>query len=342
MQQEPPGVVPMEPPADSPEIQRGNWSPLPTNDPVAEYLAAHHWDGSQGPASWAVARFSRVAYVYRETSSQWTVVAKFYAAKTGASAEKYASREFECIQQARAGGLANGDVRAIRPLALWRGMLFLEYVDGLTLEDVIAVRRSRPGTLTVCLERAAAALAKLHTHGTHPNLQPDFASKIAYTHKVVGDLVKHGVLQDDPGTSNGLTRLINRWATNPLMADFVPTLNHGDATTTNFVFPWNGGVVIIDWERLELADPAADLGRLIAEVAHSIKQHGGSVAEAVPAIQHLGNAYSQTLPSGWDSNAIIERARFYRASSTLRIARNGWISRLDRTALVAQAMGLLS
>jgi len=342
MQQESQGVVPMGPPADNPEIQRGNWSALPADDPVVEYLAANHWDRPERPASWVVARFSRAAYVYRETSSQWTVVAKFYAIKTGTSAQKHAEQEFEWIQRAQAAGLAKGDVRAIRPLALWQGVLFLEYVDGLTLEDIVAVRRSRPGTLSEGLERAAAALAKLHAHGVHPDLQPDFPPKIAYTNEVVGDLVKHGVLQDDPGTGDGLIRLINRWATNPLMEDFVPTLNHGDATTTNFVFPWNGGVVIIDWERLELADPAADLGRLMAEVDHSIKQHGGSAAEAVPAIQYLVDAYSRALPSGWDPDVIFERARFYRASSTLRIARNGWVSRLDRTALVAQAMGLLS
>jgi hypothetical protein len=54
------------------------------------------------------------------------------------------------------------------------------------------------------------------------------------------------------------------------------------------------------------------------------------------------DAYRQGLPSDWNGDAMIRRARFYRASSTLRIARNGWISRLDRTALVAQAMGLLA
>ncbi len=342
MQQDSLDVTPVEPPVDSPEIQRGNWSALPADDPVVEYLAAHHWDGAERPTSWEVARFSRAVYVYREASSKWTVVAKFYVVKTGASAHKHAGQEFEWIRQAQAAGLAEGGLRTIRPLALWRGVLFLEYVDGLTLEDVIAVRRSRPGTLSEGLQHAAAALAKLHARGAHPDVQPDFAPKIAYAREVVGDLVKHGVLQDDPGTADGLIRLINRWADNSPMEDFVPTLNHGDATTTNFVFPWDGGVVLIDWERLELADAAADLGRLMAEVDYSIKQHGGSAAEAAPALRYLVDAYGQALPCGWDADVMIERARFYRASSTLRIARNGWVSRLDRTALVAQAMGLLS
>ena len=38
----------------------------------------------------------------------------------------------------------------------------------------------------------------------------------------------------------------------------------------------------------------------------------------------------------------MKRARFFQASSTLRIARNGWVSRLDRMGLVAQALALLS
>jgi hypothetical protein len=34
--------------------------------------------------------------------------------------------------------------------------------------------------------------------------------------------------------------------------------------------------------------------------------------------------------------------RFYQASSTFRIARNGWLPRLERTDLVAQALALLA
>jgi hypothetical protein len=40
--------------------------------------------------------------------------------------------------------------------------------------------------------------------------------------------------------------------------------------------------------------------------------------------------------------AVVSRASFYHASSALRIARNGWVSRLDRMGLVAQAMVLLA
>jgi aminoglycoside phosphotransferase (APT) family kinase protein len=292
--------------------------------------------------SWEVARLSQAAYVYRETSVGWAVVAKFYAVKAGSSAGKYAAHELDCIRQIQATDMPKGEARPIEPLGLWRGVLFLEYVDGLTLEDTIAVRRSQPGELSRALERAARFLAGLHVHSLQSNAEPDFGSSVNYAHEVVDQLARHGVLQDYPIACDGVARLIDRWAANPAMEGFVPSLTHGDATTTNFVFPKQGGVVVVDWERLYVADPASDLGRLMAEITHSINQHGGSIGEAEPFIQHMVDTYRQALPADWNADALVGRARFYRASSILRIARNGWVSRLDRTALVAQAMALLA
>jgi aminoglycoside phosphotransferase (APT) family kinase protein len=270
------------------------------------------------------------------------MVAKFYAVKAGSLAGKYAARELDCIRQIQATNTAKGDMRTIEPLGLWRGVLFLEYVDGLTLEDTIAVRRSQPGELSKALEHVARFLAGLHVHRLQPDAEPDFRSSVSYAHEVVDQLAKHGVLQDHPITCDGVARLIERWAANPAMEGFVPSLTHGDATTTNFVFPKRGGVVVVDWERLRVADPASDVGRLMAEITHSINQHGGNVGEAEPFVQHMVDTYRQALPADWNAEALVERTRFYRASSTLRIARNGWVSRLDRTALVAQAMALLA
>jgi aminoglycoside phosphotransferase (APT) family kinase protein len=245
-------------------------------------------------------------------------------------------------QQAVESGLADGALRAVRPVAHWRGVLFLEYVDGLTLEDTIAVRRSRPGTLFPSLRLAARLLATLHSGSLRSEVAPDFRPPVAHARKIVNDLVRWGVLESDPVVHDGLVTSIDRWASRDAMAQFSPVLTHGDATTTNFVFPWNGGAVAVDWERLYVADPAADLGRLMAEVTHSVNQHGGSVAEAVDYVDQLAKAYCEALPNDQDANVLLDRARFYRASSTLRIARNGWVSRLDRTALVAQALALLN
>jgi thiamine kinase-like enzyme len=329
-------------PVDTAELLRGEWTAVPAADPVTGYLETHHWTHSTLPVQWEVARLSQAAYAYRETATQWAAVGKFYTAKTGAEAADHAARELDHIREAQTANFEEGGDRAIHALSLWRGVLFLEYVDGLTLEDLIAVRRSRPGVLTEALERAAGFLARLHAQTVQPHIQPDAASQMAYTHKIVDNLVKHGVLAKDPVTSEGLHRLIDRWADDPLMGDYQPVLKHGDATTTNFVFPWDGKMVVIDWERMYPGDPAADLGRLMAEVGHSITQHGGTIAEAMPALERLTEAYERSLTGDGDVGKVIERARFYQASSTLRIARNGWVSRLDRTRMVARAMALLS
>ncbi|MDP1086242.1 hypothetical protein Q6245_28145, partial [Klebsiella pneumoniae] len=86
------------------------------------------------------------------------------------------------------------NIRALKPLGVWRGVLLLEYVDGLTLEDVIAVRRSRPGTLLPSLALAAELLATLHVHSVQRGVRPDFDAPLAKAYKVIDNLVRHGVL----------------------------------------------------------------------------------------------------------------------------------------------------
>lgn len=334
--------APLSPPADVPEIQRGTWLALPDSDPVVEYLAAAHWPGSDRPSAWETARLSNAAYVYRDGDQAWTAVAKFYATKVGSSAAHYARREVEKIQQARACGLAEGHHRAVQPLATWRGILFLEYLEGLTLQDTLAVRKSQPGMLIPRLEGAAGLLATLHAGSIQADEMPRFGPAVDYGLEVIENLAKHGVLQDDPIARGGLRRLIRAWAERPQMAEFTPALLHGDATTTNFLFPWSGGTVAVDWEQMHVGDPASDLGRLMAEVTHSTSRHGGNVEEGEAFVQVLVDAYRRALPATWDARALVERARFYRATSTLRIARNGWLTRLERTGLVVQAMALLS
>lgn len=330
------------PPADVPEIQRGNWSLLPPDDPVVTYLTIEHLENPLESPVWKVARLSKAAYVYRERNTRSTTVAKFYTVKAGRNAEKYATREFYLTQEAQSMCHHEGEFRAVRPLSVWRGVLFVEHIDGLTLEDVIAVRRSRPGTLLPSIERAARFLANLHANAIQSDEPVHFDWEINDTRDILDNLSNHGVIEDNPVIQSGLEILIDRWADNLEMTAYTPVLNHGDATTSNFVFPWDGEMVTIDWERARPADPAADLGRLMAELSHSLKQHGGSIAEALPFIEHLKASYRQAIPSDWDVEALLARARFYMAASTLRIARNGWVSRLDRTALVAQALAWLA
>jgi aminoglycoside phosphotransferase (APT) family kinase protein len=336
----------MHPPEKDSSRQVEDWVPPPADHPTIPFIERELWDQPQPPRDWRIARLSAAAYVYRETASGWSIVAKFYAAKTGDQAEHYAAREYQLTQGALAAGLESDPLRAVKPLALWRGVLFLEYVRGFTLEDLIAVRRGQPGALRPALEQSGRLLARLHRN-SRAEEEEETTDWFVYTHKLAANLAKHGVLQGDPVTQLGLTRLIDRWAERPLMGEYLPAVNHGDATTTNFIFPAIDArprptVVGIDWERSKITDPASDLGRLGAEISHSIARQGGTVAEAQPLVDCLQEAYCAERGVDFDAVALIERARFHQASSLLRIARNGWLSRLERIHLVAQAMALMA
>ena len=158
----------------------------------------------------------------------------------------------------------------------------------------------------------------------------------------MGDLSHAGVLKDNLLVAEALHRLVDRWTAEPAMAAHIPSWIHGDATTSNFITPRAGGLVAIDWERMRIADPASDLGRLLAEVTHAIGRYGGNSGEAADVEAFTRAAYSAALPDDWDVDALLRRTRFYQASSTLRISRNGWLSRLERMGMVARAMALLA
>jgi len=330
------------PPTIPGENQTRNWFSLPNPDPVTDHLTTALWDQEVTPKSWLAARLSPAVYIYCEEGTGWNVVAKFFAPKTGKDAVHHAEREHRLTQQAWEYLGSDPKFRPVQPLGLWDGAIFLEFVEGLTLEDKIAIRRSQPGELFGIIETAGKLLSKLHMTSIHQKPAPDFGLAADYAFKLVDNLSRHGVLQNHPCVQNGLKRLVEKWATDRSMWDFQSSLNHGDATSSNFIFPPEGGVVVIDWERSDAADPAADLGRLMAEVTHSVNQHGGNFTEGQSFAQQLAEKYCYYLPSNWNPIALLHRAQFYQATSTLRIARNGWLSRIDRLYLILHAFSLLS
>lgn len=342
-ERQPQDVEPLEPSAALQALESGEWSQL-APDALTAHITTHYWPHDALPQGWAAGRYSRAVYLFREAATGWGVVAKFYAYKTGASAPRHAERERQRVERVRALGLADGSVRAIRPLGAWRGVLFIEHVEGLSLADLIAVRRSLPGRLLPALDRTAALLARLHVNGRQPDAAPDVAKAVSDALERVDSLEEHGVLGDEQLAAAALRRLMARWGDDPAMGRYTPALIHGDATSTNFVFPTGdpeSAVVAVDWERLDVGDPAFDLGRLMAEVSHSVREQGGNGVEVAHLIEHLGDAYCCARSDDDEAAGIIERARFFRAASTLRIARNGWLSRLARMHLVVEAMGLL-
>ena len=321
----------LRPPAA--DVDGNRWYAVPLGDEFVRHLTDRF---GAGP-SWHVTRLFGAAYAYRPQTGQ-TLVAKFYSAKTRLMIEHYATSERKAIERARR---TLGEA-AVELLDQFRGVLIMPFVPGLSLQGAIAMRRNHAGTLSDQLVAIARLLATLHSKTRAAEPRPDFTPAVAYGRKVIQALSDFGVLEGDPLTRRALEDLIERWAQHPSMHDFVPALVHGDVTTGNFLFPGEAKVVALDWERSQLADPAQDLGRLAAEVTHSIVQHGGTVVEALRLIDDFTQAYCETLAPGSRPDALCRRVRFYRAISSLRIARNAWSPRSQRIALVAQALALLS
>lgn len=323
--------APLKPPTA--DIDGNRWYAAPSDDPLVRRLTERFG----AAANWQVTRLFGAAYAYREPSGE-TLVAKFYSAKTKILVEHYAEREKKAIERARQ---VLGE-SVVPVLEHFRGVLLMPYVAGLSLQSAIAVRRNEAGSLSEKLVRIAKLLARLHAATIKTGPSADFTPAVAYGHKLVQNLADYGVLAGDPLTGRALEALIVRWSGRAVMHDFVPTFVHGDVTTGNFLFPVEPRVVALDWERAQLADPAQDLGRLAAEVTHSIVQHGGTVAEALNLVDDFSAAYCAELNAPWSREAISVRARFYRAISSLRIARNTWSPRSQRAQLVGHALALLS
>ncbi len=162
------------PPVSRYVFPTSNWFSLLDTDPITHHLAANLWDREENPESWQAARLSQAAYIYREQTTGWAIVAKFHTTKTGADAERHAAQEHLHILRALEVGTSN-DTRAVRSLGFWRGVIFLEYVGGLTLEDKIAIRRNQPGELIRILECTGRYLASLHSRNLQPKSAPDFS-----------------------------------------------------------------------------------------------------------------------------------------------------------------------
>jgi hypothetical protein len=323
-------------------LRSGEWLRLETGDELTEHIAQTYWQEQSLPAGWEVARLSGAVYLYREISSRWTLVTKYYQAKSRHSAQAYAQRELERIEEA--GGyalLGNVARRTIRGLGTWRGVLFLEHLPGLTLADVIAARVSLPGQLAAGLKSVAQLLSTLHREAQQVGTAPDFDTALRDNRRYVKGLQKHGVLKGEEMIVFGLNDLFDKWGLDAGMRDYTPTRIHGDATTTNFVLPEEGRVVAIDWERMKTADPAADMGRLAAELAHSMRKHGADSEEAQAHVEACLQAYFECNGTTPGEEIFRKRARFYEGASLLRIARNGWIPRLERMTMVAHAMAIL-
>lgn len=248
-------------------------------------------------------------------------------------------REWTNILRVRSLGLDRPPLRAVHAFATSAELgclLVEEFVDGADLSALLGrvCEHDRDGDLDRGLTQLADFLARLHNASATGRPTGD-REPLTYLDKVIRQLDERGVLRREERRE--LQRLRREWARSRALQDAGEVLIHGDATPTQFLFPPEKGLVVIDFERLHLADRAADLGRVAGELKHTITLHTADAWLSERYIQRFYEEYYHRAPKSGDYHALTERARFHMGCTELRIARNPWEGYGHRRWLVQEA-----
>lgn len=280
-----------------------------------------------------------------------TIVLKFYGKKwvngqqsgmPGLRAELM-RREYNNLARVRQLGFDSIPHRVVRPLATD------EALDCLLVEDFV-----RGHDLAWYLERAVVSgfvddlsariadvawfLADLHDR-SQDNSPLDPATAIAQLEEYFGELEYWRIISIEQ--QRRLEELARRWRASGLLANGSRALIHGDATPTQFLFPFDHDLTVIDLEHLCLGDTAADIGFLAAELKHHFLWHTGHRLESEPYIRQLYDDYVRYSRAATLSAEFTERGRFFMGCAELRMARNPWLDLEYRRRLVDEALECL-
>ena len=251
-------------------------------------------------------------------------------------------REFDNIRRVRALGLDQPPLRAVHALAVNPDigcLLVEEFAPGKTLHSAIrsAAWHGQHAELSSRLSLVACFLARLH-NASATDHRGDDREALAYLEEVISQLTIWEVITPEQG--EGLRRVGQRWKASGTLRETTEVLIHGDATPTQFLFS-EDGVVVVDFERLQYGDRAADIGRIAAELKHLFTSHGCDPWASEPHIQRFYREYHRQAPEAGDFGSLTERARFHMGCSELRIARNRWEEPGHRQWLVKEAAACL-
>ncbi len=252
-------------------------------------------------------------------------------------------REFGNIQRVRDLGLDRPPLRAVRPLACHPDLgclLVEEFAPGPDLHFAIraAAMRAEHALLSTRLAQVATFLARLHNASATERACDD-REGLAYLEKMIGQLINCDVIS--MAAAERLHLIRQRWQAVGELNGAGEVLVHGDATPTQFLFPGDGELVAIDFERLHYADRAADIGRIAGELKHLFASYALDPWASEPFIRGFYDEYYRAAPQAGDFGWLTERARFYMGCSELRIARNSWEDFAHRRWLAEEAAACL-
>ncbi len=310
---------------------------LPASDPLYGYLRYDILpllgiDG--GKPDFRVHRLPASHHVclYEDRRSQTRIIGKFFGGvpdHSPATAFHYMEREFNNLTYLRSIGFNGYPHYAARPLgqnASLHHVLVEEYCYGTPLAEFIvnAVQHGARDILFQKLTALAYFLASLHNR-TASDSTVDFNKDCNYFDRIMRQLTNAGRMGWEE--AQAFYHFKDQWRAKACMWEDRHVLVHGDVTPPNILFGDGLWVIVIDLERLTLADRAFDLGRVTGELQHFFLQLTGDKGLAEPFIGHFLWEYACHFP---DRNtafaAITRRIPFYSALTLLRIARNSWIN----------------
>jgi aminoglycoside phosphotransferase (APT) family kinase protein len=288
---------------------------------------------------------------YTEAETSVSVAVKFYGVKWISGSQtgephlraELMRREFHNLVQARALGLTDRPHRVVRPLATCEALrcaLVEEYAAGEDLDFHIrrAVEHGATGELASRVEDIARFLADLHNRSAQTGTS-DGGRPVEYLAKLAGELGRWDIITSDQ--QRELLDIGRSWGASMTLRSPRLVLIHGDATPPQFRFG-EDGLTVIDFERMRVSDPAADVGRLAAELKHLLFWYTGDPWAGEPYIRHLYERYMTAVTTPEDFSSLTNRGRFYMGCTQLRISKNHWLDLSYRRRLIEEAKACLA
>jgi serine/threonine protein kinase len=290
---------------------------------------------------------SNHVYIYEECQSHVRIIGKFFGGATHLGPEgalDHMEREYNNLNYLRNIGFAGYPHYVVRPLgrnASLNHVLVEEYCYGTPLSDVIvkAITKGERSTLFQKLGALAYFLATLHNR-TAGDSKVDFNKDCEYFDHILEHLCGAGRLGG--GEAREFHKLREGWRAKSCMWDDRQTVVHNDVTPANILFgdgPW---VIVIDLERMKLADRVLELGRVVGELQYYFLRHAGDRWLAEPFIGHFLWEYACHFPDRDAAfRSITHRVPFYAGLTLLRIARNSWLAHHYSRQLMDEAKKML-
>lgn len=289
---------------------------------------------------------ARRIYLCRHRDSGCRLVCKFFGGRPDVPPDECRSLlryEYDCLRSLRPLGLDQPPFQVVRPWGKAESLgclLTEEFVPGHTLDHYIAKACYEDQSLRLQrkLDLLGGLLAHLH-RSTWMDAGRSFSGQAEHLRSVGRQLTAAGIV--DSTWLPMLGRHSCRWEANRRMWVPMSCRVHGDATPTNFIMD-DDQVTAIDLERMQLADPAYDVGIFMAELKHHFALWVLNAERSEPFIGHFLRSYVSAL--GETPEFLEElsfRCRFFMALGELRIARNGWLPAGHRLWLMEEAMRCL-